>query len=236
MKQFAIIGMDRFGQRMLDELSQVECEILIIDKDPEIVEKSKDKASNAFIANVINEETIKKLVPPSIDAAIIDLGERLEASALVTNYLKKMGINEIIVKAETDEQAEILQIVGASQIIFPNREAARRIAPGLVSSLLFNYMPIGAGLVIAEIKIPEKYAGMSVIEVDFRKRFGLNVIAIREEYGDYRFFDPEHNMSENDFFLVAGSEENIAAFGGSRPAFKKRKFAGFLRNFFSRSK
>lgn len=235
MKQFAIIGMSRFGQRMLDELSQVECEILIIDKDPEIIEKSKDKATNAVIANVINEDTIRKLVPPTIDAAIIDLGERLEASVLVTNYLKKLGIREIIAKAETDEHAEILKIVGASQIIFPNREAARRIVPGLVSSVLFNYLPISNGLVIAEVKVPEKFTGMSLIEADLRRRYGLNVIAIREEIGDYHFFDPEHKLSGNDVFLVAGSEDRIAAFSGKKLVARKKSIGQMFRNFFRRS-
>ena len=235
MKQFAIIGMSRFGQRVLDELSQVECEILIIDKDPEIIEKSKDKATNAVIANVINEDTIRKLVPSTIDAAIIDLGERLEASVLVTNYLKKLGIREIIAKAETDEHAEILNIVGASQIIFPNREAAIRIVPGLVSSVLFNYLPISNGLVIAEVKVPKKLTGMSLIEADLRRRFGLNVIAIREEIGDYNFFDPEHKLSENDVFLVAGSEERIAAFSGKKLVTKKKSIGQIFKNFFRRS-
>ena len=235
MKQYAIIGLSRFGQRVLDELSEVECEILIMDKDPEIIESCKDKATNSFIANVINEDTIRKLVPANIDAAIIDLGEKLEASVLVTNYLKKIGVREIVVKAETDEHAEILNIVGATQIIFPNREAARRIVPGLVSSVLFNYLPISNGLVIAEVKVPEKFTGMSLIEADLRRRYGLNVIAIREEQGEYRFFDPEHKLSENDVFLVAGSEEKIASFSGKKIAAKKKGIGRFFRHFFSRS-
>jgi trk system potassium uptake protein len=235
MKQYAIIGLSRFGQRILDELSEVDCEILIMDKDPEIIENMKDKATNSFIANVINEDTINKLIPANIDAAIIDLGERLEASVLVTNYLKKMGVQEIIVKAETDEHAEILKIVGATQIVFPNREAAKRIVPGLVSSMLFNYLPISNGLVIAEVKVPEKYAGMSLIEADLRRRYGLNVIAIREQESDYRFFDPEHKLSKNDVFLVAGSEEIIASFSGKNVAVKKKGFGRLLRNFFSRT-
>lgn len=235
MKQFAIIGLSRFGQRVLDELSQVECEILIMDKDPEIIEKMKDKATNSYIADVINEDTIKKLVPANIDAAIIDLGEKLEVSVLVTNYLKKMGVKEIVVKAETEEHAEILNIVGASQIIFPNREAARRIVPGLVSSMLFNYLPISNGLVIAEVKVPEKLNGMSLVEADLRRRYGLNVIAISDESGEYRFFDPEHKLAESDILLVAGSEEKIAAFSGKRVSARKKGLGRFFRSFFGKN-
>lgn len=237
MKQFAIIGMSRFGRRMLDELSQVDCEILIVDKDRELIEALKDKATSAYIANVMNEETITKLIPATIDAAIIDLGDRTEVSILVTNYLKKMGVKKIIAKAETNEHGEILELVGATDIIFPNWEAAKRITPLLISSLLFNYLPISNNLVIAEVKAPEKYLGFTLIQADLRRTFGLNVIAIRKEDGEeYSFFTPEYQLESNDVFLVAGREEDLAKFSGSRVAAKKRTVSRLLKNLFSRSK
>lgn len=227
--------MSSFGQRVLDELSNLDCEIIIIDKRKEIIDKLKEKATNAFIADAINEDTIKKLVPSTIDAAIIDLGDRIEVSILVTNYLKKNGIREIIVKAETDEHGEILDIVGASQVIFPNREAAKRITPLLVSDYLFNYMPISNGLVIAEIRVPEKYLGMSLIEADFRKKHGLNVVAIKEEEdGEYRFFDPAHKLQNNDVFLVVGSEERIASFTGNTQSSRRRGIGQLFKHLFGR--
>jgi trk system potassium uptake protein len=236
IKQFAIIGIHRFAQRMLEELSQVECEILIIDRDPEVIEKYKERARNAYIANVLNEDTIKKLIPQTIDAAIIDLGSRIEASILVTNYLKKLGISEIIAKAETDEHAEILNVVGATQIIFPNREAARRIVPALVTSTLFNYMPISNGLVIAEVKVPKKFIGMNLIDADLRRRFGLNVIAIREGEDEYKFFEPEFKLSEDYILLVAGSEEHISSFSGKKYITKKKSVIEFVKHIFGRGK
>ena len=154
MKQFAIIGVGTFGKRMLEELSQIDCEILIVDKDRDVIEHLKDLATSSFIADAMNEVTIQKLVPTTIDAAIVDLGDNREVSILVTNYLKKIGIKNIIAKAETDEHGEVLDLVGANTVVFPNREAAKRITPLLISPLLFNYMPISHGLVIAEVKVP----------------------------------------------------------------------------------
>ena len=85
MKQFAIIGLSRFGRRLLEELLETDSEIIIVDKDREVIDLYKDKVASAYIADAINEEIIRKLIPASIDAAIVDLGDRLEASVLVTN-------------------------------------------------------------------------------------------------------------------------------------------------------
>jgi trk system potassium uptake protein TrkA len=108
MKQFAIIGLGFFGKRMLEELVDTGCEVLIIDKDAEVIEQYKDKVTASYIADAISEEIINRIVPSSIDAAIVDLGDNLEVSILVTNYLKKLGVRRILAKAESDQHAEIL--------------------------------------------------------------------------------------------------------------------------------
>ncbi len=236
MKQFAIIGMSSFGQRMLEELSQLECEILIVDKDKDVIEALKDKVASAFIADAMSEETIKKLIPATIDAAIIDLGDRIEVSILVTNYLKKMGVANIIAYAETDEHGEILEIVGATHVVFPNREAAKRITPMLVSSLIFNYMPIGDGLVIAEVEVPSKFFGMTLIEANLRRTHGLNVVAIRNEsgQGEYKFFSPEYRLQPKDILLVVGSEENIYGFSGQKTVKRTAGISKIFKNLFGR--
>lgn len=235
MRQFAIIGVSSFGMRMLEELSQLDCEILIIDKDREVIEKMKDRATSAYIADVINEETIRKLVPATIDAAIIDLGNRTEVSILVTNYLKKLGVKNIIAKAETDEHGEILEIVGATHVVFPNREAAKRITPLLGSPLIFSYLPIGNGLVIAEVRVPERYFGMTLIEANLRRTQGINVVAIRTDGGgEYEFFTPEYRLNPNDILLVVGPEENILSFSGEKQIVRRKPLSSLFRGLFSR--
>ncbi|TFG64260.1 MAG: TrkA family potassium uptake protein [Spirochaetales bacterium] len=235
MKQFAIIGVSKFGRRMIEELSKTECEILIIDKDKERIESMKDQVTAAYIADAINEEIIVKLIPPTIDAAIVDLGDNTEASILVTNYLKKHGIKDIIATAESDGHGEILSIVGATRIIFPNREAAKRITPLLVSSLLFNYLPIGNGMAIAETKIPEKYIDITLVEADIRKNTGLTVIAIRKEQSeDYEYFSPEYRLQEDDMLLVVGKEEDLEKFTGQKQVQKRRGISTVFRDLFAR--
>ena len=223
MKQFAIIGLGQFGCTMLEQLSDTGCEILVIDKDREAVEKYKDKATAAYIADAISEEIIAKLVPRSIDAAVVDLGDSLEASILVTNYLKKLGVTRIIAKAESAQHAEILDIVGATEIVLPDREAAKRIAPLLLSSALFSYLPIGLEFAIVELEVPERYVGKTLIEANLRQEHRLNVIALRKKgQSDYAYFAPDYRLREDDVLLVAAKEGDVAEFTKARlPAVKK---------------
>ena len=184
MKQFAIIGLGSFGRRMLEELYEITQEIIIIDKDKEIIEKYKDKAQAAYVADAINEKALSKLIPEEIDAVIVDLGGKIEVSIMVTNYLKKIGIKNILVKAQTDEHGEVLSMVGATQVIFPDREAAKRITPMLASSLLFNFMPISENLALAEVQANDYCLGKTLIEANLRQEFGLNVVAMRKVLQD----------------------------------------------------
>jgi trk system potassium uptake protein len=235
MKQFVVIGLDNFGRRVLDELLEAECELLLIDKDEEVINRYKEKVMNAVIADVLNEETIRKIVPKTIDAAVIDLGDNVEASILVTNYLKKMGVQTIIVKAESKEHAEILELVGATRIVFPAKEAAKRIAPLLLSSLIFSYLPISEDFIIAEVRAPERYEGKTLLELNLRKQFGLNVIAFRKgEDEPYTLFTPEHVLRKEELFLIGGREEDLIRFAEVPLPEAGKGIKGFFRKFFSK--
>ncbi len=225
MKQYAIIGMSTFGKYMLEELANIDCEVLVIDKKRDLIEALKDKVTSAYIADAINEETIFRLVPKSIDAAIIDLGDRIEVSVLVTNYLKKLGIKNIIAKAQSREHGEILEIIGATHVVFPNREAAKRLVPMILSEGLFNYFPIGDDLVIAEVKIPEEYAGKTIVEADLRRNAGVNIIALKRDDGYHQFINRDYTLDHEEVVLVACSPQALAAFSGApiaEPEVKKR--------------
>ena len=239
MKQFAIIGIGTFGLRMIEDLSKLDCEILIIDKKRDVIEALKDKVTRAYVANVVNKETILKLVPATVDAAILDFGDSREVSILVTSYLKRLGIKNIIAKAETDEHGEILEMVGATYVVYPNREAARVLVPILGTSLLFNYTAIGSGLAIAEIKAPAYLKGKSLIEADLRNAFNVNIIAARKRDVDevsYELFPPDRFIQNEDIFLVVGSENNIAKFLKMEDMKGNSILARAFQYFFSRDK
>lgn len=226
MRQYAIIGLGSFGVRMLEKLSELPSELLIIDRDAEIIERYKDSATSAYIVDAIDAEALRRAVPEGLDAAVVDVGSNLETAILVTNELKKLGVKEIIVKADSDERGEILRLIGATRVVYADREAAARIVPLLVSPSLFSFMPIGSNLVMAEVLIPKQYVGMSLIEANLRQRHDINVIAIRSEGGsEYRYFSADYKLSAEDILLVAGKERDVISFSGVESRGERRAIA-----------
>lgn len=231
MKQIAIIGLDSFGVWVLEELLQLEVEILIVDKDPELVNEYRDQVQAAYVADATREEVLNQIVPQEIDAVILDLGDRIESSALAANYLKKMGVRRIIAKIENDEHGKILDLVGATEVIYPDREAAKRLMPPLLSDTMFNYMPISEGLVMAEVSLPEEDLDSTIIDAGIRTRYGLNVVAVKPTgIGEFVFVSPQYRIEKGDRFLVAGSNEDIASLSQDTDIVRSGWFGRFFRS------
>ncbi|MDC7224808.1 MAG: TrkA family potassium uptake protein [Spirochaetales bacterium] len=230
MKQFAIIGVDTFARSLLEELISVDCEILLIDRNREVIDFYKDDVTEAYVADVMNEETINRLIPTDIDGVIIDLGSNIEAAVLVTNYVKKMGLDNVHIKVNSDRHGEILEIIGADHIIYPDREAARRLTPMLLTTTLFNFVPIGNGLVMAEVSPPDKLIENQ--NNDIRRTFGINIIAFRRAKGEYHFYRREHVFEKDDILLVVGSEEDIVGFTNKELIASPHRFPTLLKRLF----
>ena len=238
MKQFAILGLSYFGKDVLEELLELGADVMIIDKDRAVIDAYKDYPVSAVVMDIMNEEGLNRILPKGLDGVVIDMGEKIEASILATSYCRKLGIPRIFVKAVTEGHAEILDMVGATKIIFPHREAAKRITPLLVSSGLLNYLPVSGKLVIAEIMVPEKLVGLSLLEANLRRTFNVNLISVKNgENEEYGLFTPEYRFRAGDIALVSGMDESIELFAESRSLKGKRRF-GFkdISNIFGRKK
>lgn len=232
MKQFALIGLGTFNQTLLPRLRDYGFELLLIDKDELLIERFKDLADQAVIADAYDEAVLQKLLPENLDAALIDLGAAREVSILVTHYLARRGLKQIIVKAESPQHGEILKVVGATRVLFPEQEAADKLLPQLVSSLVFNYLPISKGLVMAEIGVPPNLAGLSLIEANLRQTYRLNVVAIRASgQEDFEFFEPAYKLKAEDLLLIVGRPEDVEKFAVKSER-RKAKGPGFFARLF----
>ena len=211
MLQVALIGIGTFGARMLEELNEINAEVIIIDKDSEVIQKYKDLANDAYITDAINQDALEKVVPKDIDVAIVDLCGALEASIMATAFLKKMGICNIVSKADSDEHGEILKLVGATKIIYPDLDAAQRLTPILASNVLFNYMQVSENLALAEVSVIDEFIGKKLIDCNIRSKYQLNVVAFREKSTTpFQFIsDANFEFSDSNVLLVAGSEDAI---------------------------
>jgi trk system potassium uptake protein TrkA len=226
MKQIAILGLGHFGKSILDELLKLNVDVFIVDKDRDLIDTYKDAPVSAVALDIMTVETLRKIMPESIDIVIIDLGGKIEASVLATSYCAKLNIKSIIVKAETDSHGEILELVGATKIVFPNREAAKRITPLLFSASMLSYLPVSEGLAIAELAIPDTFFGKTLIETELRKKYLLNLLSIRTESTDYAICEPRYVFKPGDIGLFYGRGEALRKFGVA--AVNKNDRGGFV--------
>jgi trk system potassium uptake protein TrkA len=222
MKQVAILGLSHFGKSVLEELIRLNVEVFIMDKDRARIDQYKDLASGSVVIDVLNVENLRKVLPESTDAVVIDMGNSIEASILAASYCAKLHIKTIIVKAETESHGEILELVGATQVVFPNKEAAKRVSPLLLSSVLLNYLPVSGKLVLAELAVPGSMIGKTILQVELRKKYGLNLIAVRAPDTEFGEFKPSYIFQKNDIGLFSGTDEALGAFTGSIVKEQKR--------------
>ncbi|OJF77060.1 MAG: hypothetical protein BKP49_04190 [Treponema sp. CETP13] len=219
MVQVAIIGLGSFGLRMLEELNKIDAEVIIVDKDTEIIEQNKSYARAAYITDAINYITLQKIIPNDIDAVVVDMGGKIEATIMAVAHLKRLGIKQIYAKAQSEEQGEVLKTIGASQVIFPDLDAAQKLVPRLASKVLFNYLHISPELSLAEVKVRPELYGKSILEADIRKKHGLNIVAYRvTPDAPLSFMQPgSFYFQENMTLLAAGTEENLMQYSGVKP-------------------
>ena len=212
MKQVAILGLGSFGRSILDELIDLKVEVFIVDKDRQIIDLYRDAPFHAVIADILSIENLRKILPESTDAVIIDMGGKMEASILAASYCSKLNIKSIIAKAETEAQGEILELVGATKVVFPNKEAAKRITPLLLSDTLLSYMPVSAKLSLAEFAVPEQLIGKSLIEAQLRVKYNLNLISVRSGGEEFSSCEPVYVFKQGDIGLFSGTDEALNSF------------------------
>jgi trk system potassium uptake protein TrkA len=209
-KHIVVIGLGEFGSELARELSK-ECEVLALDRDENKVNAVVDAVQRALILDVRDFNSLSSVVTADFDEAIVSIGENLEASILCTLHLKKIGVKYIHAKAKTEDQAAILRSVGATEIISPERETARRVAAQIINPNLLDFVPLEEDYRVMDVAPPDAFYGSSLEELDLRKRFGVFVIAIRELVPARFVFLPEPSfiIKPSDILVMIGRQEEL---------------------------
>lgn len=212
MKRCAIIGLGMFGFSLAKELHERGHEVLAIDRDKEIVQKIKDHCDRAVLADATDRDTLEALNVQDSDFVVVGLGTRLDHSVLVTLHLKEMGIKEIIVKAITEDQGKILGMIGATDVVYPEKDVAKKLALSLSSPNLLDHLPIMDGFSIIELAAAKKFIGKSLKDLQLRNTYGVQVIAIRELVPERMTMSPTADfvIKPSDIMVVMGSNEALA--------------------------
>lgn len=212
MKQnYAIIGLGRFGGSICRTLVESGQEVLAIDSNEERVNEYMNIATHAVVGNAQDESTLRSLGIRNFDHVIVAIGEDIQASILVTLMVKEMGVPNVLAKAQNEYHAKVLERVGADRVVHPERDMGVRIAHNLVSRNILDFIELSNEFSLTEIKVSNpKFFNKSLIEVNFRQRFGLTVVAIRRADGQVVVSPPANEIvCENDNLLVIGSTVNV---------------------------
>ena len=215
MRRFAVIGLGHFGFNAARKLYEDGHDVIAIDISKNRVQEMKESSSQAIVADVSDRETLEAIGINDVDVAVVSLGGKLDASILVTLYLKEMGIREIIVKAITDDHAKVLKMVGASDVVFPEKDMAIRLAERLSSPTVLDQVEFMEGYSVVEIEAPKSFHGADLISVDIRNKFGLSVVLIKKKgEGGEVLVAPKatDKIEEGDVLVLLGEDENIEKF------------------------
>jgi len=211
-RDYAVIGLGRFGGSICRELSEEGMDVLAIDKSEDKVNEYKNIASHAVIADSTDEATLKELGLKNIDHVIVAIGDNIQASILTTVILTDLGIKMITVKANNDYHEKILNKIGAHQVVHPERDMGRRIAHNIISNNILDYLELSDEHSIVEVKAGKRMLGKSLIDLDIRANYGCNVVAIKQ--GDDINVSPSADdvLLENDVLIVIGADNDISRF------------------------
>lgn len=211
-RDYAVIGLGRFGGSICRELSEEGMDVLAIDKNEDKVNEYKNIASHAVIADSTDEATLKELGLKNIDHVIVAIGDNIQASILTTVILTDLGIKMITVKANNDYHEKILNKIGAHQVVHPERDMGRRIAHNIISNNILDYLELSDEHSIVEVKAGKRMLGKSLIDLDIRANYGCNVVAIKQ--GDDINVSPSADdiLIENDVLIVIGADNDISRF------------------------
>ncbi|GBD68179.1 TrkA family potassium uptake protein [Tetragenococcus halophilus] len=212
MKQnYAIIGLGRFGGSICQTLVESGQEVLAIDKSEDRANAYMDIATHVVVGNAQDEMTLRSLGIRNFDQVIIAIGEDIQASILVTLMVKEMGVPNILAKANNGYHARVLEKIGADKVVHPERDMGIRIAHKMVSSNILDSIELSDEYSLAEIRVKnKKFFNKTLLEMDFRRRFGLTIVAVRRRNGDVIASPPaEEVVRENDHLLVIGNVEEV---------------------------
>ncbi len=208
-KQFAVIGLGRFGTSVAMTLQQLGHEVLAIDADEEIVQKLSDQVTHVVQADTTDENALNALGLRNFDAVVIAIGENVQANVATTLLVKEMGVPLIIAKARNALHGKMLEKIGADRVVYPERDMGQRVAHSLISTNVLDYIELSPSLSLVEVTAPGLFVGKTLLQSNMRAVYGVNVVAIKR--GEQLIVPPQPNeiIQESDVLIVIGSTEGL---------------------------
>ena len=211
-KEFVVIGLGRFGGSIVKELVDQGADVMAIDKVPERVDEFASIATQAVVADTTDEAVLKSLGIRNFEHVIVAIGDDIQSSILTTLMLKEIGVRKITVKAQNDYHEKVLRKIGADQVVHPERDMGIRIANNIISNNVLDYLELSDEHSIMEIIVNDKIAGYTIIDLDIRARYGINIVAVKR--GNEIIVSPQadEKLQLNDILIIIGADVDIIRF------------------------
>jgi trk system potassium uptake protein TrkA len=220
--QYVVIGIGTFGMKVVQTLTEHAAHVVAIDKDREKVEAVKDKTTMGLVMDSTDETAMRAAGIENVDAAVVALGDAQEEAILTTAILKNLGIYPIVARATNSLYAHVLKLVGADQVLIIEEQMGETIAKKLLAPEIREKIYLTTGHSLAEIEVQKSFVGRTLQELDIRKKFGVNVIAIQRKMtkinGEGKVIHttelndlpgPNDKIQEGDVLVLVGSENDI---------------------------
>lgn len=210
MKQYAVIGLGRFGQSVALSLASMGHQVLAVDKSPTEVEKIADYVTEAMRADAMDEEFLRDIDIAGYDAVVVAMAQNIEASIMVCMLLNDLGVENIVAKAHSKLHGEVLEKIGVKRIIYPEWDMGERVARMLTSShRMLDYIELSPEHSVVEFEAPASFSGKSLKDLALRAKRGISVMAIKK--GEDVVVGPGGNtkVEEGDVLVAIGHEDSL---------------------------
>ncbi|MEW5954475.1 MAG: TrkA family potassium uptake protein [Bacillota bacterium] len=209
MKQFAVIGLGRFGSSMAITLSKMGYDVLAVDTNEDRVNLVTDEVAYAVQVDAMDEQSLRSLGIRNFDVAIVAIGQDVQSNILVTLMLKEMGVRKVVAKAQNELHGKVLEKIGTDMVVFPERDMGVRVAHALVSKNIMDQINLSPEYSIIELMTPSEFVGKSLLEAGLRKEYGVNILAIRR--GNEIIISPgaRQAIREGDILVVIGRNDHL---------------------------
>lgn len=211
MKRFFVIGLGNFGSTIAEALHAEGHDVVAVDRKEEAVERIAPHVTRAAVADGQSLPTLERLGAREAAAAVVSTGDDITASILSTLVLRDLGVPEVYVKVVSAEHARVMEKLGATETIFPERDSAMRLATRMSSTAILNYVRLGPAFSIQEMAVPNAWLGKNLRQLRLPQRFRISVVAVHDVLTD-RILPPPPDapLKDSDTLLVAGDDEDLA--------------------------
>lgn len=208
-KQFAVIGIGRFGESLVRELGRLGYDVLAIDVSEERVNEAIDIATHAVQADAMDEDTLKALGIRNFDVVIVAIGDNIQSNILTTIILKELGVKKVVAKAQNALHGKVLEKIGADYVIYPERDMAIKLARSLVSHNFLEQINLSSTYSIIELFAPKEFISKSLSDIGLRKKMRVTILAIRRGEDIIVAPGPEEKIYRGDILVVLGQNDNL---------------------------